>query len=266
MCLNAESAYPARSGAWIPDRDGVVDGHVNAILNHLNGKYLVDKNPSHMLVIADPISGPGQKIIEPMLNIWLREKNPENMLIFDRRGDYLVKYYTKAKACGYDVVPINLADNGMGSVGFNPLSVAIKEARKGDITGCCLSVTTITETYFGNTEEDKSSDPIWSNSAKSVFKCVLFAILDYCTEQETILRNQAPNDLQKKLDDLWGSVTLENVCRICTELVSLNEALNYMTSDSETMSALLPSIWGTEARNGLEFISETMAYLPDTGL
>ena len=47
-------------------------------------------------------------MIEPTLDMWMREKRPNNMVINDPKGELLVKNYVRATVRGLQVVQFNL--------------------------------------------------------------------------------------------------------------------------------------------------------------
>lgn len=49
-----------------------------------------------------------QTVIEPTLDMWMREKRPNNMVINDPKGELLVKNYVRATVRGFQIVQFNL--------------------------------------------------------------------------------------------------------------------------------------------------------------
>lgn len=72
------------------------------------GAYLVDTAPVNTMVLAITRAGKGQTVIEPTIDMWLRERKPNNMVINDPKGELLVKNYVKATVRGFQVVQFNL--------------------------------------------------------------------------------------------------------------------------------------------------------------
>lgn len=46
----------------------------------------------------------------PTLDMWTRERRPNNMVINDPKGELLVKFYVRATTRGFQVVQFNLID------------------------------------------------------------------------------------------------------------------------------------------------------------
>ena len=64
------------------------------------GVYYVDTAPANTMILAMTRAGKGQTYIEPMLDIWMRQKRPDNMIINDPKGELLVKNYVRATMRG----------------------------------------------------------------------------------------------------------------------------------------------------------------------
>lgn len=56
-----------------------------------------------------------QTVIEPTLDMWTRERRPNNMVINDPKGELLVKFYVRGTVRGFQIVQFNLI-NAMNSV------------------------------------------------------------------------------------------------------------------------------------------------------
>lgn len=72
------------------------------------GAYIVDTAPVNTMVLAITRAGKGQTVIEPTLDMWMREKRPNNMVVNDPKGELLVKNYVRATVRGLQVVQFNL--------------------------------------------------------------------------------------------------------------------------------------------------------------
>lgn len=53
-------------------------------------------------------AGKGQTIIEPTLDMWTRERNANNMVINDPKGELIVKFYVRGTVRGFQIVQFNL--------------------------------------------------------------------------------------------------------------------------------------------------------------
>lgn len=186
------------------------------------GAYIVDTAPVNTMVLAITRAGKGQAYIEPMLDMWSREKRPSNMVINDPKGELLVKNYIPFVTRGYEPVQFNLI-NAMKTDIYNPLGMAAEAAREGDSTKCALYVENIADVFF---PLEGGEDPVWPNAANNAFKRAAYGLIDYYLEEERELRAHAaavsmdPGVLEQRLDDMWGKVTLYNCYQLFVQLTS----------------------------------------------
>jgi hypothetical protein len=72
------------------------------------GAYIVDTAPVNTMVLAITRAGKGQTVIEPTIDMWMRERRPNNMVINDPKGELLVKNYVRGTVRGFQIVQFNL--------------------------------------------------------------------------------------------------------------------------------------------------------------
>ena len=186
------------------------------------GAYLVDTAPVNTMVLAITRAGKGQTVIEPTLDMWTRERRPNNMVVNDPKGELLVKFYVRATVRGFQVVQFNLI-NAMKTDIYNPLGLAAEAAREGDFTKAALYVENIADVFF---PVDGGDDPVWPNAANNAFKRAAYGLIDYYLEEEKELRQFAEKTgmdekvLETKLDAMWGKVTLYNTYQLFVQLTS----------------------------------------------
>lgn len=186
------------------------------------GAYIVDTQPVNTMVLAITRAGKGQTVIEPTIDMWTREAEPNNMVINDPKGELLVKFYVRATVRGFRVVQFNLI-NAMKTDIYNPLSLAAEAAREGDFTKCAMYVENIAEVFF---PLDGGDDPVWPNAANNAFKRAAYGLIDYYLEEEKQMRLDAERMgldealLTTRIDQMWGKCTLYNCYRLFTSLTS----------------------------------------------
>lgn len=186
------------------------------------GAYIVDTAPVNTMILAITRAGKGQTYIEPMIDMWSREKNPSNLVINDPKGELLVKNYVALVTRGFELVQFNLI-NSMKTDIYNPLWMAADAAREGDFTKCALYIENIGEVFF---PLEGGEDPVWPNAANNAFKRAAYGLIDYFLEEERELREYAaatgmdPATLEQRLDDMWGKVTLYNCYQFFVQLTS----------------------------------------------
>jgi conserved hypothetical protein len=180
----------------------------------------VEKSVLHSLAITR--AGKGQTIIEPTLDMWTRERKPNNMVINDPKGELLVKFYVRGTMRGFQIVQFNLI-NAMKTDIYNPLGLAADAAREGDFTKAAMYVENIAEVFF---PVDGGDDPVWPNAANNAFKRAAYGLIDYYLEEEKELlayaekTNMDEKVLATKIDIMWGKVTLYNTYQLFVQLTS----------------------------------------------
>lgn len=163
-----------------------------------------------------------QTIIEPTLDMWTRERKPNNMVINDPKGELLVKFYVRGTMRGFQIVQFNLI-NAMKTDIYNPLGLAADAAREGDFTKAAMYVENIAEVFF---PVDGGDDPVWPNAANNAFKRAAYGLIDYYLEEEKELlayaekTNMDEKVLATKIDIMWGKVTLYNTYQLFVQLTS----------------------------------------------
>lgn len=186
------------------------------------GAYIVDTQPVNTMVLAITRAGKGQTVIEPTIDMWMREKNPNNMVINDPKGELIVKNYVRGAVRGFQLVQFNLI-NPIKTDIYNPLILAADAAREGDFTKTAMYVSNIAEVFF---PLDGAEDPVWPNAANNAFKRAAYGLIDYYIEEEKELRLYAekthmnPKVLESKVDEMWGKVTLYNCYQLFVQLTS----------------------------------------------
>lgn len=186
------------------------------------GAYVVDTAPVNTMVLAITRGGKGQTYIEPTLDMWSRESRPSNMVINDPKGELLVRNYVPFVRRGFEPVQFNLINPVKTNI-YNPLGMAADAAREGDSMKCAQYVENIADVFF---PLDGGEDPVWPNAANNAFKRAAYGLIDYYLEEERELREYAaatdmsPEELEQRLDEMWGRVTLYNCYQLFVQLSS----------------------------------------------
>lgn len=201
------------------------------------GTYLVDSDPVNTMIIAMTRAGKGQTYIEPVIDMWSREANPNNMVINDPKGELLVKFYVALVMRGFKVVQFNLI-NPLKTDIYNPLMLAADAARENDSATAATYVENLGNVFFPT---DTGDDPMWNNAANNAFKRAAFGLIDYYLEEEREMRARARNDgtdpavLDQQLDEMWGRLTLYNCYQLFVQL-SGQKLKNPLVSHQEKLS------------------------------
>ena len=156
------------------------------ILAYENGRYYIDCETIHSLVIGTTRSGKGQTFVLPMIRHIGLSKAKHSMVLNDPKGELLENSYKMLVENGYKVVVLNLRDTKKSSL-WNPLQVIIDEyvrCRKenDELDMCITMIDSVAETF---THNDKS-DPIWPECAKSLMMSMILYLLQKGYENNCI--------------------------------------------------------------------------------
>lgn len=186
------------------------------------GMYIVDTDHNNTMVLAMTRAGKGQSIIEPTIDIWLRQDHKTNIVVNDPKGELYLKFFYVANKRGYRVKAFNMMNEKRTDI-YNPLMYAADAARRGQNKQTEYYVNTIGQVFF---PPDKSDEPMWPNAANAAFQRTALLLIDIYMEREYQLRNKAimyhwsPAKLEEVLDKSWGHVTLYNVYQMMTQLAT----------------------------------------------
>lgn len=187
------------------------------------GVYMVSDEPINTTLLAMTRAGKGQTYIEPMIDIWSREKHHRNMVVNDPKGELLHKFFVPLVKRGFEVNSFNLMLPSKTDI-YNPIWMAADAARKGDTQKCSSYITAISEVFFP--VSDKTDDPMWPNAAANAFKRSCYGLIDYYLEEEAELvadaraQGRTLADISEDIDKLWGHVTLYNCYEYFVTLAS----------------------------------------------
>lgn len=201
-----------------------------------SGGYFVDTAPVNTMVLAITRAGKGQTYIEPLLDIWSREKRKHNIIANDPKGELSVKFMVPFENRGYEVLQLNLI-NTMGTAIYNPLGLAGDAAREGNMGATASYVNNIAETFFPT---EGGQDPFWPQAANNAFKRAAFGLIDYFLEEEKVLvadckrKGLRQSVIDQKIDELWGRVTLYNCYQLFTQLSSKKRKNPKLSYDPES--------------------------------
>lgn len=181
------------------------------------GVYVVSTAPENTVVVAETRGGKGQKYIEPILDVWSRQKEQPNIVATDLKMELLRKSLRTFTIRGYNVRALNLlVANKTDSINF--IGYAVDAAIRGDVTRMEELVGNIADIYFP--KGGGSQDPMWNNAASTVFKRTVYGLIDYYNEEVHKLQRDptlSSETIAQKSDEEWGHVTLFNAYKFIIE-------------------------------------------------
>lgn len=148
------------------------------ILAYENGRYYIDCETIHSLIIGTTRSGKGQTFVLPMIRHIALSKLKHSMVLNDPKGELLENTYKLLKDNGYNVVVLNLRDTKKSSL-WNPLQVIIDEYKRcrkenDDLSMCITMIESVADTFTHN----ETADQVWPESAKALLKAMILYQLE----------------------------------------------------------------------------------------
>lgn len=167
-----------------PEKDMASAEKSGIMLAQQDGRYYVDAETIHSLIIGTTRSGKGQTFVLPMVRHIAMSQAKHSIVVNDPKGEILENCYNIMVDNGYKVVVLNLRDTDKSSL-WNPLQdiidlykKACDEARKlnrtPELTECIKQVQSLATVFTAN----EQSDPIWPESAKSLLVAMILFLLD----------------------------------------------------------------------------------------
>ncbi len=145
-----------------------------------DGKHLwVDNGEYHNLVIGSTGSGKSQTVVEPMVELLI--KNGESMIITDPKAELYIAAGDYLKQRGYKVVILNFRDPQKGNA-WNPLTLPYQYHKSGnkDKSTELLDDVALNILYDPNNK----GEPFWEKSAADYFSGLALGLFDDAKESE----------------------------------------------------------------------------------
>lgn len=203
------------------------------------GKIYVDTETIHSLIIGTTRSGKGQTFVMPMMRYICNAKIKHSMILNDPKGELLENTYDMLIENGYNVTVLNLRDTRYSHL-WNPLQIIIDEYRdrrdgkdgETDLSRCIKLCQSLANVF---THNDKS-DPIWPESAKSLFVAMLLFLLEHGYDN-----NHLENVSLYSLYQMFIEFGTANEVRGQKEVNALDEIFNSLPIGNPARSAYATS-------------------------
>ena len=159
-------------------------------------KYLyIDKGEAHNLLIGSTGSGKTQAVILPLIKLSMLAK--ESIIVNDPKGELYEKTAESLKNNKYDVYVLDFDDARKGN-GWNPLTLAFDCYK--DNKDKSLKIIEDLGYYLFTDENEKNTDPFWTNSTINYFTGLVLYLFDHAKEEEIHLGSvlNLSNEIGKK--------------------------------------------------------------------
>ena len=151
----------------IPEKNESFPGYGGTIVSRIKDKLYIDTSPVNNLVIGITRSGKGEMYVFPSIDVYSRAEKKASMVINDMKLE-LYKSSKNFGKRGYKVYLLNF-DDPMHSMGFNPLTVIVTLAVKGDYESAELLAQAFAFSIF-NPDEPTNTDRFWNDASSSLLQ------------------------------------------------------------------------------------------------
>lgn len=158
----------------VPDNDKEYKGESGIPITHYENKLYVDTNNTNAIVVASTQSGKTEMYSYPLMDVTMRAKVKDSMIITDIKGDMLKNTKDEFIKYGYEVHVLNLIIPQL-SIGYNPLELIKQKYIEGDTDKAQTLCNTFSYSIFHN---PNAKDPIWENSAIALVNALILAVCD----------------------------------------------------------------------------------------
>lgn len=158
----------------IPDNDLEYEGKAGTPIVHYKNDIYVDTNNTNTLVVASTQSGKTEMFSYPLLDLVMRAKVKDSIIVTDIKGDMLKNTREEFLKHDFKVHVLNLI-NPFLSIGYNPLELVKKAYIKGDYAKAQMLCSTFTYSIYHN---PNSKDPMWEENAMALVNALILAVCD----------------------------------------------------------------------------------------
>lgn len=166
----------------IPEKNESFPGYGGTIVSRIKDKLYIDTSPVNNLVIGITRSGKGEMYVFPSIDVYSRAEKKASMVINDMKLELYKSSKKTLEKRGYKVYLLNF-DDPMHSMGFNPLTVIVRLAVKGDYESAELLAQAFAFSIF-NPDEPTNTDRFWNDASSSLLAALILAHLEDCLRMD----------------------------------------------------------------------------------
>ncbi|MFT9116817.1 MAG: type IV secretory system conjugative DNA transfer family protein [Sporolactobacillus sp.] len=252
----------------VKDDDEEYPGKSGTPIFHIGHTLYVDTNNTHSLVISSTQSGKTETHTYPLLDVIMRAKEKDSVIITDIKGDQLKNTRKEFERYGYIVHVLNLLLPYQG-IAYNPLELIKKAYLKGDFAKAQMLCNTLSYSLFHN---PNAKDPMWEESSISLTNALILAVCGICQKINhpecitmytvTVMLNELGSnpdeDGMTDLDAFFGSLPVNDPAKLQYGTVQFSQGVTRSGIFTGTMAKLKNYATDTIARmtaaNDLDFL------------
>lgn len=242
----------------VPDNDKEYEGKSGVPIVHYEDNLYVDTNNTNTLVVASTQSGKTEMYSYPLLDLVMRAKEKDSIIVTDIKGDMLKNTREDFIKYGYDVHVLNVM-NPYLSIGYNPLEL-IKEAYiKGDYAKAQMLCNTFSYSIFHN---PNAKEPLWEESSIALVNALILAVCDINIKANTPekitlytvtvmlseLGSNPDEDGYTKLDHFFGALPPNNPAKLQYATIQFSKGVTRGGIFTGTMAKLKNYAYDTIAK------------------
>ena len=159
---------------WLLKACGKLDNEKQAA-----GFYYFNNETLNTMTVGISRSGKGEMVVNPAIDLLSRAKTKSSLLVHDPKGELLEMSYKTLRKRGYNVQVLNLK-NMNKSMSYNPLSVAIKYAKRGNVEKTQQYINSVSTAIYKKNKDGggNGNEAFWENSSISLLNALILALID----------------------------------------------------------------------------------------
>lgn len=257
----------------VKDNDEEYEGSAGMPIVHHKDSLYVDTNNTHTLVVASTQSGKTEMYSYPYLDVIMRAKNKDSVVITDVKGDMLKNTKDQFEKYGYDVHVLNLINPNWG-IAYNPLEL-IKEAYlEGDYAKAQTLCNSFSYALYH--KEKSNADPMWEEASIALVNALILAVCDLCIQNNepenitiytlTVMLNELGSnpdeDGYTRLDHFFGNLPPTSPAKLQYGTIQFSQGVTRSGIYTGTMAKLKNFTYDTIGRMTAknDFRLEDLAY------
>lgn len=143
--------------------------------NKREEKYVfIDTKNTNSLTIGGTQSGKTSLFSYPVLDLIMRAKEKDSVIVNDLKGDMLKNTKAEFERFGYDVYCLNLVDPTNG-IHYNPLDLVKQAYMRGDTTKAQMLANSLSFSLYHN---PNAKEPMWEEASISLLNALILAICE----------------------------------------------------------------------------------------
>lgn len=163
----------------VPMNDEEYEGESGVPVIRIGDNVYIDTSRTNSGTIGSSQSGKTEMFSYPLLDLIMRAKIKDSVLVTDLKGDMLRKTKPEFERFGYDVYCLNLIEPEHG-IRYNPLAIIWKSYAKKDYSKAQLYANAFSFSIFHN---PNAKDPTWEEASIALLNALILMVCEIAEEQ-----------------------------------------------------------------------------------